>query len=77
MRDPLKVLAQQVPSEVPIEVAPHGMNVIGIVLRVVVLDQERRALHAVGMLFATREVASPDSSRTSISGVAPTRLSTR
>jgi predicted phosphatase len=34
------MLLEQVFSEVTVEVAPYGVNVIGIVLRVIELDQE-------------------------------------
>src|SRR6185295_86657 len=45
VRDRSKVLAQQIAPEVPVEVAPHGMNVVPVVLRVVVLDEEGRSLN--------------------------------
>src|SRR5215207_1902996 len=47
MRRGLDVLAQQIATEVTFEVAPDGMHVVAVVLRVVEFDQERRSLHAV------------------------------
>ena len=46
----LIVLPQQVASEVPIEVAPHRMDMIAAILGRVVLDEELRALDAVVVL---------------------------
>src|SRR5687768_15018488 len=40
-----QVLAQQIAAEVAVEVAPHRVDVVAVVLRVVELDDERRALH--------------------------------
>lgn len=45
----LVVLLQQVLAEVVGEVAPDGVDVVGVVLRVVVFEEEGRALHAVVM----------------------------
>src|SRR5260370_1099561 len=54
----LVMLAQQVAAEVARKVAPHRMDVVGVVLRVVELDQKRGRLNAVVMplagLFAAR-----------------------
>src|SRR4030095_10509053 len=44
---PLVVRAQQVGAEIVAWVMPHRVDVVGVVLRVVELDQERRAVHAV------------------------------
>src|SRR5215204_2394438 len=44
MRRRAVVLREQIQAEVAVEVPPHGMDVVGVVLRVVVLDEERRAL---------------------------------
>jgi hypothetical protein len=52
VRDGLEMLAEQVSTKVAVEVAPHRVDVVPVVLGVVVLDQERRALDAVVMLFA-------------------------
>ena len=41
------MLAQQVTPEIPVEIAPHRVDVIVVVLRIVVLDEERRPLNAV------------------------------
>ena len=54
----LIVLLQQVQAEVAIEVAPHAVDVVGVVLRVIELDEKRGGLDAVVMrlanLFASR-----------------------
>ena len=47
MRQRRHVLGHQVPPEVAAEVAPHGVNVIAVVLRVVVFDEERRTLDLI------------------------------
>jgi hypothetical protein len=41
------VLGQQVPGEVAAQVAPHGVDVIGLVLGVVVLDEQARTAEGV------------------------------
>ena len=41
------VLGQQVPGEVAAQVAPHGVDVIGLVLGVVVLDEQARPLSVI------------------------------
>ena len=47
------MLAKQLAPKATREVTPHRMDVIAVVLRVVVLNQERRSLHArVGPLAA-------------------------
>ena len=48
------VPAQQVPAEIVLEVAVHAVDVVGVVLRVVVLDDEGRALDAVVVSLARR-----------------------
>ena len=55
----LQVLAQQVAPEVAVEVAPHRVDVVAVVLGVVVLDQERRALDPVVVLLAALGLAGP------------------
>ena len=59
MRRTLDVLAQQIPSEVAVEVPPDRVNVVRIVLRVVVLDQERQPLNSVVMGTAVLGFARP------------------
>ena len=54
-----EVLAEQIAAEVAGEVAPDGMNVVAVVLRVVELDQERRALHAVVVFLASLRLPGP------------------
>src|SRR5687768_8032848 len=41
------VLGQQVTAEVVAQVPPHGVDVVGVVLLVVVLDQDRRSVDPV------------------------------
>src|SRR6185369_14195694 len=53
------VLGQQVCAPVPLEFPPHAVDVVGMVLGVVVLDQERRALNAVIGTLALLEAAHP------------------
>ena len=43
----LVVFLQQVQSKIAFKVAPNGMNVVGVVLRVVELDQETGRLNPV------------------------------
>src|ERR1700730_6667063 len=59
VRDRLEVLAQQIPPEVAVEIAPHGMDVIAVVLGVVVLDQKRGPLDAVVVLLSPLRLARP------------------
>src|SRR5262245_15591854 len=53
------VLAQQVAAEVAVEVAPHRVDVVAVVLRVVVLDEERRSLDAVVVLLSALGLTGP------------------
>ena len=50
------VLRQQVFAPVAVEVTPHAVNVIGVVLCVVVLDQKRAALYAVVVVLRKKSV---------------------
>src|SRR5258705_8388445 len=59
VRRPSHVLAQQVRAEVALEIAPHRVDVVPVVLRVVVLDQKRRALHTVVVLLTALEWTGP------------------
>lgn len=54
-----EMLTKQVAAEVPVEVPPHRMDVVRVVLRVVVLDEESRALHPVVVGCAASQVAGP------------------
>jgi hypothetical protein len=47
MRDIPVVFGEKIFAPVAVKVAPHAVNVIGVVLRVIELDQKRAALHAV------------------------------
>src|ERR1035441_10314852 len=55
----LVVLLQQVGAEVSGEVAPDGVYVVVVVLRVVVLNQELRRLYAVVVSFTAFQAARP------------------
>src|SRR5688572_26537737 len=55
----LVVLAEQVVAEVALPVAPHRVHVVGPVLRVVVLDDERRAGQAVIVAFVALIASDP------------------
>src|SRR5438552_9551915 len=54
-----EVNPEQVGPEVTVEVAPDGVDVVGIVLRVVVLDQERRPLDTVVVRLPACDPARP------------------
>jgi hypothetical protein len=53
------MLGQQIPAEIAAEIAPDRVYVIRVVLRVVVFDQERRALYPVVMGRASLLAARP------------------
>jgi len=53
------VLRKQVFAPIVGEVAPHAMYVVGVVLRIVVLDQEGLTLHTIIMTFALLETSYP------------------
>src|SRR5207249_2831005 len=59
MRRALQMLPEQIPPEISLEIPPHRMNVVGIVLRVVVLDEKRGSLDPVVMLLAALGLARP------------------
>ena len=59
MRIALVVVGQRVVAEIGGEVAPHRVDVVGVVLRVVVLDQRDRSVHAEIMGLARRQRARP------------------
>ena len=40
----LQVLAQQVAPEIPVEIAPHRVDMVGVVLRLIELHEKRRPL---------------------------------
>src|SRR5260370_3668597 len=50
---------QQVQAEIAVKIAPHGMDVIGVILGVVELHQKRRRLDAVIMALAPSLSAGP------------------
>ena len=51
------VLSEKILPEIAIEVTPHGVNVIALVLGLVVLDQEQRGLHPVVVRIARLDAA--------------------
>src|SRR5213075_2112744 len=53
------VLLQHVATEIVFKVAIDGVDVVGVVLRVIVLDDEVRTLHAVIVRLAAFEAAGP------------------
>lgn len=64
---------QDVFAEIAIEIAPDGVDVIPVVLRVVLLDQERVALHAVVVLLAAPGAAEQPRSSSPASSRSPLR----
>ena len=55
----LIVFLQQVQAEIAVKVAPNGMNVIGVILRVVELDQKLRRLDTIVVGLARLLAARP------------------
>src|SRR5579871_4252185 len=55
----LVMLRQQVEAEVAVEIAPHAVDVVGVVLRFVELDQKCRRLHAVVVWIMPVDAARP------------------
>ena len=55
----LVVLSQQVDAEIVLEVSPDAVDVVGVVLGVVVFDQERRPLDAVVVRLSALEASGP------------------
>src|SRR4029453_3869222 len=53
------VFPQQIAAEIAREISPDRVDVIAVVLRVVVLDEEGGALYAVIVLFALLRLSSP------------------
>src|SRR5438094_2879608 len=53
------VLGQQVRAEIALEIAPDAVDMVGIVLGVVILDQERRSLNPVVVTLALLQSAHP------------------
>src|SRR5256885_9222919 len=53
------VFRQQILAPVTVEVAPYAMNVVGVVLGIVVLDQKCAALHAIVMTLAFFQTTHP------------------
>jgi len=63
------VLGQQVPGEVAAQVAPHGVDVIGPVLGVVVLDEQARTAERVIVAGASLDRPGPPEAHLVESGV--------
>src|SRR6185503_18216673 len=57
--DRRQMLAEKIAPEVAVEVAPHRVDVVAVVLRVVELDDEGRALDAVVVLLSRRHRSRP------------------
>src|SRR5688572_33245707 len=64
---------EEIDAEVAVKVPPDRMNVIGVVLRVVILDQERRSLQAVVMRLAAQEPTHPREANVIQAGLAEPR----
>src|SRR4029077_1493037 len=75
VRSGLQMLAQQIAAEVAVEVAPHGVDVVPVVLRVVVLDEERRALDPVVVLLSALGLTRPGKRDLLDAGLAQARRS--
>jgi hypothetical protein len=58
MRRPV-VFPQQVPAEVTVEIPPYGVDMIGAVLDIVVLDQKSGSLNTVIMGMTRFDATSP------------------
>ena len=63
------MLGQQVPSEVAAQVAPYGVDVIGLVLGVVVLDEQARTAERVIVAGASLYRPGPSEAHLLESGV--------
>ena len=50
---------EEVRPEVILDIAPHAVDVVGVVLRVVVLDDERRSLDHIVVRFSWLQAAAP------------------
>src|SRR6185503_7355019 len=59
VRRRFEMLPQEIASEVAVEITPHRVDVVPVVLRVVELDEERRALHAVVVLLTALDRSGP------------------
>src|SRR5688572_11310130 len=53
------MVADEIAAEIAREITPHGMDVVRVVLRVVVLDQEGRALNAIVVRLTALDRAGP------------------
>ena len=56
------VLFDEVFAKIPIKISPHGVNMIGIVLRIVEFDQKGFPLDSIIMRLAQFGLASPSKS---------------
>jgi hypothetical protein len=68
------VLGQQVPGEVAAQVSPHGVDVIGLVLGVVVLDEQARTADRVMVARAWLDRPGPSEAHLVGSGVGDDKL---
>ena len=53
--DRVVVHSNQIATEVALEITPHQMNMIGVVLGIVIFDEKTRALHPIVMRIAALE----------------------
>jgi hypothetical protein len=53
------VLPQKITAEIPVEIPPYGVDMVGLVLHVVVLDEEVRPLDAIIVGLARLQAAGP------------------
>src|SRR6266571_7332118 len=70
VRDLLVVRPQGVFAKVVLEIAPDGVDVIGVVLGIVVLHQKSRALNAIIMALAGFQSARPGEMKVIVAGLA-------
>ena len=59
MRHLVVMLPEEIFAEIVFEIAPDGVDVVGVVLGVVVFEQERWPLHAVIVGFAPFDATGP------------------
>ena len=71
---------EEVVAPVPPQVPPHRVDVVGVVLRVVVLDQERRSAHRVVVALPALQRSGPGERHVvepGVDGIPPCRVSDR
>src|SRR4026209_1021380 len=68
VRDLFVMFLQQVFAEITFKVTPHRMDMVRVVLSVVILHEEGRALDAIIVRFAKFESASPGEQNLFVTG---------